>query len=120
MLEHSKLWIEYLAIAVEVAAAVVIGLAALEPSFEPCRCSFDGMSTTRESRDTARPGAVARARAGICAGCRYSSHSGRSELARDRATRGYRRASDCAEREIAREEGCTHEVVEQALRNAAG
>jgi len=29
MLEQSKLWIEYLAIAVEVAAAVVIGLAAL-------------------------------------------------------------------------------------------
>ncbi|HTM52053.1 MAG TPA: DUF1622 domain-containing protein [Bryobacteraceae bacterium] len=30
MLEQSKLWIEYLAIAVEVAAAVVIGLASLE------------------------------------------------------------------------------------------
>ena len=30
MLERFKLWIEYLAIAVEVAAAVVIGLAAIE------------------------------------------------------------------------------------------
>jgi len=30
MLEHSKLWIESLAVGVEVAAAVVIGLAALE------------------------------------------------------------------------------------------
>src|SRR6266849_1445411 len=33
MLEQSKLWIEYLAIAVEIAAAVVIGLAAAEAAF---------------------------------------------------------------------------------------
>jgi uncharacterized membrane protein len=33
MLEQSKLWIEYLAIAVEIAAAVVIGLAAAEAVF---------------------------------------------------------------------------------------
>ena len=30
MLEHSKLWIEFLAIGVEVAAALVIGLASIE------------------------------------------------------------------------------------------
>ena len=42
MLEQSKLWIEHLAGGVEIAAAVIIGLAAAEAVWKACRCSSGG------------------------------------------------------------------------------
>jgi hypothetical protein len=94
MLEQSKLWIEHLAGGVEIAAAVIIGLAAAEAVWKASPLFLRrGLAARHQSGGQAQSGPMAGSGAGVRVGGRYSSHGGRSDLAGCRPARFDRRAS---------------------------